>query len=94
MIPSHFMSFARKINITSAKCIASSLVRNQSSAPADLVQVEVNDKSGFATVTLNRAPVNSLNLELLTALSKTLDNLQDNKARGMILTSVSTMILF
>lgn len=88
MIPSQFMRFARKVNSYSAKCITSSLVRNQSTAPADLVVVDVNDKSGYATVTLNRPPVNSLNLELLTAISKTLDDLQNNKARGMILTSV------
>lgn len=89
MIPSQILRCARKININSAKAITSSLVRNQSTAPSDLVLVDVNDKTGYATVTLNRAPVNSLNLELLSSFSKTLDDLQNNKSRGMILTSVS-----
>lgn len=83
------MRFARKVNTSSAKCIATSLVRSQSTAASDLVLVDVDGKTGFATVTLNRPPVNSLNLELLTAISKTLDDLQNNKSRGMILTSVS-----
>lgn len=61
--------------------------RSFSSQPK-LVNVEVNDKTGIATVTLNRPPVNSLNLELLTDLSKTLDEILDNRSKGMILTSV------
>lgn len=65
-------------------------VRCQSSAASkDMVLVEVNDKTGVATVTLNRPPVNSLNLDLLQAFSKTLDDLQNNRSKGMILTSVS-----
>jgi len=87
MIPLQLMAFSRKISINSVKCITSNIVRNQSTIPADLVLVDVNDKTGFATVTLNKAPVNSLNLELLSALSKTLDALQNNKSKGMILTS-------
>lgn len=58
------------------------------SAAKDLVQVDVNGK-GYAVVTLNRPPVNSLNLELLSTLSNTLDDLEKNKSRGLILTSVS-----
>jgi Delta3-Delta2-enoyl-CoA isomerase len=64
-------------------------MRHQSTAANDLVLVDVNDKTGYATVTLNRPPVNSLNLELLSAISKTLDDLLNNKTRGMILTSVN-----
>ena len=57
-----------------------------------LVQVEVNDKTGFATVTLNSPPVNTLNLPLLTAFSETLDLLQNDRSRGMILTSSSNSV--
>lgn len=63
-----------------------------SSAADKLVITEVDDKTGYATVTLNRPPVNSLNLELLTAISETLDDLQNNKSRGMILTSSSKSV--
>lgn len=87
MIPSHFAKLSSRINFNAAKCISSSLVRYQSTAPKDLVLVDVNS-SGYATVTLNRSPVNSLNLELLTAFSKTLDDLLNDKSKGMILTSV------
>lgn len=63
-----------------------------SSASEKLVITEVDDKTGYATVTLNRPPVNSLNLELLKAISETLDDLQNNKSRGMILTSSSKSV--
>lgn len=90
MFPSRFLKLAKVANFNSAKCIAPSLVRCQSTAAAqELVLVDVDDKTGISTVTLNRPTVNSLNLELLTAISKTLDDLQNNKSRGMILTSVS-----
>lgn len=58
----------------------------------DLILVNVNDKTGFSLVTLNSPPVNSLNLELLSTFSKTLDELKANNARGMILTSVSRFL--
>lgn len=56
-------------------------------APGSLVKLEVDDKSGIATLTLNRPPVNSLSLELLTDISTSLDQVQDNRSRGLILTS-------
>lgn len=59
--------------------------RPMSSAPL----VDVTDSDGIAVVTLQRLPVNSLNLELLQALKKALDDVENNKPRGMILTSVS-----
>ena len=61
-------------------------------ATQNLVQVEVNDKTGYATVTLNSPPVNTLNLPLLNAFSETLDLLQNNRSRGMILTSSSNSV--
>lgn len=66
-------------------------VRSYSSAltaTKDLVLLDVNEKTGFATVTLNSPPVNSLSLELLRALNTSLDVLKKDNPRGMILTSV------
>lgn len=60
-----------------------------SSSTTNLVDVNVNDKNGVATVTMQRQPVNGLNLDLLRALSETITDLEKNKSRGMILTSVS-----
>lgn len=54
------------------------------------VIVEVNDKTGIAIVSLNRPPVNSLSLEFFKEIAETLDDLEKNKSKGMILTSVSS----
>lgn len=64
-----------------------------SAATSQLTKVDVNDKTGVAVVTLNRPPVNGLNLELLTSINKVIDDLENNKCRGMILTSVRFLIL-
>lgn len=53
------------------------------------VNVEINEKTGVALVTLNRQPVNSLNLEFVTELSGVFDKVLRNKSKGMIITSVS-----
>lgn len=63
-------------------------IRSFSAGANQLVNVWVNDQTGIATVTMNRKPVNGLSLELFEALSKTLDDLENNKCRGVILTSV------
>jgi len=62
------------------------------STEGPLVSVAVNEKTGVATATLQRPPVNSLNLELLTDLSNTLSELEKNKCRGLILTSSSKSV--
>ena len=80
-------SLARPIrNFTSINVINS---RQNSTHSNKLVLLNVNDKTGIAQITLNSKPVNSLNLELLSSFSKTLDELNSNNPRGMILTSVS-----
>nr|CAD7397419.1 unnamed protein product [Timema poppensis] len=57
-----------------------------------LVDVATNEKTGVSTVTLQRPPVNSLNLELLQEFTATLDELRKSKSRGMILTSASPTV--
>ncbi|XP_076264623.1 enoyl-CoA delta isomerase 1, mitochondrial-like [Rhynchophorus ferrugineus] len=69
------------------KTIAFSRFSRSFSAASNLVRVEVSDKSGIATVTLQRAPVNSLNLEILADFKQSLKELEKNKCRGAILTS-------
>lgn len=54
-----------------------------------LVNLTVNDKTGIATLELNRPPINSLNTALLTDIVTALDELTKNRSKGMILTSVS-----
>ncbi|PSN34686.1 Enoyl-CoA delta isomerase 1 [Blattella germanica] len=60
--------------------------RNFSSSEK-LVDVSINEKTGISTVTMQRLPVNSLNLELLRELCTVFDALEKDKSRGMILTS-------
>ncbi|XP_017780308.1 PREDICTED: enoyl-CoA delta isomerase 1, mitochondrial-like [Nicrophorus vespilloides] len=62
------------------------------SAGAKLVDVKVNDQNGVATVTMQRMPVNSLNYDLLSQLVDAIDDLENNKTRGMILTSASNTV--
>lgn len=85
-----FTSLSKHINYSYRKFPTKSFIslRFKSTQSNELVLVNVNDKTGIALVTLNRPPVNSLNLELLSAFSKTLDDLKTNNSKGMILTSV------
>nr|XP_023013139.1 enoyl-CoA delta isomerase 1, mitochondrial-like [Leptinotarsa decemlineata] len=65
-----------------------SLVRCFSAEPK-LVSLDVNEKTGFATLNMQRPPVNSLNLELLTEITAALTEAEKIKCRGMVLTSKS-----
>ncbi|XP_058449209.1 enoyl-CoA delta isomerase 1, mitochondrial-like [Malaya genurostris] len=56
------------------------------------VLTKIDSHTGYATVVLNRAPVNALNLELLVTLGSTIDYLELEKARGIILTSFSNKV--
>lgn len=57
------------------------------SSETKLTSLTVDDKSGFATLTLQRPPVNSLNLEFLQEISSKLEECKKNKSRGLIITS-------
>ncbi|CAK1586008.1 unnamed protein product [Parnassius mnemosyne] len=50
------------------------------------------DNDGIAILTMNRPPVNSLNLELLEEIGKSLDEVAKNKTKSMILTSSSPSV--
>ncbi|TMW45737.1 hypothetical protein DOY81_009187 [Sarcophaga bullata] len=67
--------------------------RYMSSTPGGkLTTIAVNDKSGVATLTMNRPPVNGLNYELLRDIKESIDEIESNKCRGLILTSSSNTI--
>ncbi|XP_055902344.1 enoyl-CoA delta isomerase 1, mitochondrial [Eupeodes corollae] len=72
------------------KCILPGV--RQMSSSGSLTTVEVNDKTGIATLTLNRPPVNGLNLELLTSIKNSIEEIENNKSKGLILTSSSKTI--
>lgn len=80
----------QSINHLSKTSLVSQLPKRLQSTDANkLVNLEVNDKTGIAVLTLNRAPVNSLNLELLQDISQGLDEVAKNRSKGLILASVS-----
>lgn len=74
-------------------CIRPILMRSISSSPAryNLVNLSVDDKTGIATLELNRPPVNSLNTALLQDISTALTDISKNRSKGLILTSVCTI---
>lgn len=71
---------------------AASVCRTMSTA-TKLTTVEVNDKTGIATVTLSRPPINALNVELLHDLYQSIKEIENNKSRGLILTSVRSRFM-
>ncbi|EDW52321.1 enoyl-CoA delta isomerase 1, mitochondrial [Drosophila sechellia] len=62
------------------------------STPTKLTTVEVNDKTGIATLTMNRPPVNSQNVQLLLDLQTSISEIENNKSRGLILTSANSNV--
>lgn len=67
----------------------SSIVRQQDTqAQQDLFHIEDCRDKGYLILKLNKGPVNSMNLEFLTALNIQLDKIeQDASVKGVILTS-------
>lgn len=65
--------------------------RSMSASTGPLIDLAV-DNDSIATLTMQRPPVNSLNLELLDALGKALDDVSKNKSRGVVLTSSSPTV--
>jgi len=53
----------------------------------ELVLVEINDKTGISTVTMNSPPVNSMTLNFFKEFCDKMDLLEKEKVKGMILTS-------
>lgn len=65
------------------------LILRSLSSSTNNTQIEVDNKTGFATLSMNRPPVNLLNLELINSLTRSMKEMEQNKCRGKILTSVS-----
>ncbi|XP_038206339.1 enoyl-CoA delta isomerase 1, mitochondrial-like [Zerene cesonia] len=75
--------------IRSLKQVAPSI--RAMSSQANLTSLNA-DNEGIAVLTLQRPPVNSLNLDLLQEISKSLDEVSKNKFRALILTSASPTV--
>lgn len=84
--------FTRTLRISSPLRIGVKLRRQSTAAAAaspNSMLVEINDKNGIATLSMNSKPVNSMTLNFLKDFSEKLDLLEKEKVKGMILTSVS-----
>ncbi|XP_045766746.1 enoyl-CoA delta isomerase 1, mitochondrial-like [Maniola jurtina] len=81
--------FLLRRTVDNARQLAPSLRAMSSKGP--LVDLTV-DNDGVAIMTLQRPPVNSLNLDLLKEISNSLDEVAKNKSKGMILTSSSPTV--
>ncbi|XP_067008574.1 enoyl-CoA delta isomerase 1, mitochondrial isoform X2 [Anabrus simplex] len=97
MMPSvrHCMSLLPRRGLpllSPSSCPAFFPLQRQFASGEKLVDVAVNDKTGVSTVTMQRLPVNSLNLELLEQLHGAFTTLENNNCRGMILTSASPTV--
>lgn len=71
--------------MNSMRCLSTSAMRLK------LINLSVDDKTGIATLEMNRPPVNSLNTPLLQDISSALTELSKNKSKGLILTSVCSL---
>ncbi|XP_043661405.1 enoyl-CoA delta isomerase 1, mitochondrial [Drosophila teissieri] len=56
-------------------------------ATSKLTTIEVDDRSGIATLSMNLSPVNTLTMELMHDLIDSINQIESNKSRGLILTS-------
>ncbi|KAH8393168.1 hypothetical protein KR200_008091 [Drosophila serrata] len=62
-------------------------IANVGSSSTKLTTIDVDDKSGIATLSMNLAPVNTLTMELMHDLIESINQIESNKSRGLILTS-------
>lgn len=75
---------ARTLSLKEVRCMSSS---------SDRLLLSMDDKTGVATVRMNKPPVNSLNLEFLTDFTIMLEKLENEKAcKGLVLTSSNPKI--
>ncbi|XP_054743336.1 enoyl-CoA delta isomerase 1, mitochondrial-like [Anastrepha obliqua] len=88
----YILRTARFFASTSAPRQSWAFLRSMSSVDAQYTKLEVNEKTGIATLTLNRPPVNSLNLEMLTDIRNAILDAENNKCKGLILTSSSNSV--
>lgn len=89
----NFPSIKRSFLPLAIRYLSSSSVSNAAEQQLKLVNLTVDDKTGIATLEMNRPPVNTLNTSLLRDISLALTEVEKNRSKGMILTSVGFFFL-
>ncbi|VEN63468.1 unnamed protein product, partial [Callosobruchus maculatus] len=79
--------FFKNFSVVIATALSENVYFKQFSSEAKLVSLTTDDKTGVAVLSLQRPPVNSLNLELLRDIHTALTEAEKNKSRGVIVTS-------
>ncbi|XP_046751163.1 enoyl-CoA delta isomerase 1, mitochondrial-like [Diprion similis] len=69
-----------------SRLLGSSTKRQYATIPK-FVDILVNENTGVATLSINRPPVNSLNLDLIRDLNNSFKELEKSQCQGVILTS-------
>ena len=91
--PRQLASLSNKIQIPTIRAFSTTkLIQQESSntGPATKINfyVEEHKDKGYVVLKLNKAPVNSLNLEFLTELNIQIEKIEESKdIKGVILTS-------
>lgn len=93
MLSKTLQALNRSLPSPTARNLSSSSSVNNATKQ-QLVNLTVDDKTGIATLELNRPPVNTLNTSLLQDISAALTEVEKNRSKGMILTSVRISILY
>lgn len=63
-----------------------------SSSSSKIVLLDVNKENGIAKILLNRPPVNSITPEFFKGIAEAVEEAEENKCRGIILTSVKKLL--
>ena len=85
-----FLGFRRGRTLKHAARVTSLCIHHSNMSTETFSFVNVVKEDGYGVVEMNRKPVNSLSLEMMTELANVIKVLEeDPTCRGMILTSVS-----
>lgn len=84
----YFQALKRNIQISAVRYLSSTTINNGTKQQFKMVNLTIDEKTGIATLELNRPPVNTLNTALLQDISSALTEVEQNQSKGMILTSV------
>lgn len=89
------MNIFQKLNTNSFLNVLNSFSKTSlcklSSSSDEIVFLKIDDDTQFAKILLNRPPVNSITPEFFSGIAKAVEEAENSKCRGIILTSVNSL---
>lgn len=86
------MKFLLNLKFHSTKNALKSLLSipscSLSTTPNKIVLLSINNENGIAKISLNRPPVNSIVPEIFNGIAEAVEDAEEHKCKGIILTSV------